>query len=203
MHVISPASPPSLPPRRLISLHHLPLQFDHHLPQEPLIPLIRMLRNQPIRLLPRKQITNQFSQSPLPPACTNQRRRPDLPFLTTSHRRRSTLLTHGPTSGTAVIPIQTTRRSRAPALIIPHRPGIIRRGAAVRPIRHHGQFIHDLVFQRRDLQLVRKSIQPDQLEVSRVRAAEILVVERARVKPLDEVLEVFRVDRGKGEVAED
>lgn len=35
-----------------------------------------------------------------------------------------------------------------------------------------------------------------------MRAAEVLVIERARVEPLDEVLEVFRVDRGKAEVAE-
>ncbi len=77
------------------------------------------------------------------------------------------------------------------AVLAEHRPRIIRRGHAISAVRDASHHIHDTVLTPRDdLQLVRQQPQTDEAEVSRVIAVELLVVERARVDPLHQVLEV-------------
>lgn len=86
-------------------------------------------------------------------------------------------------------------------------PRVVGRGHAVGAVRHPGHHVDDAVLAALDLQLVRQQPQPDQPEVGRVVAVELLVVERAGVDPLHEVLEVARargrqVHRGRVGLAE-
>lgn len=71
-----------------------------------------------------------------------------------------------------------------------HRARIIRRGHRIRPIRHPRHRVHDPVLTPFDGQLVREQPELDEPEVRRVVDVEFLVVQRARVHPLHEVLEV-------------
>lgn len=78
-----------------------------------------------------------------------------------------------------------------------HRARIIRRGHRVRPIRHPRHGVHDPVLATLDGQLVREQPELDEPEVRRVVDVEFLVVQRARVHPLHEVLEVRRARGGE------
>lgn len=75
---------------------------------------------------------------------------------------------------------------------------IRRRRARIRPIARLPHNIQDGVLEQGDAKLVREDVEADEAIISRVRAIQVLVVERMGVEPLDEVLEVVDAGFGQG-----
>lgn len=99
-------------------------------------------------------------------------------------------------------PSQTRGIASTSTFVIPYHSRVIRRRTTIRLICYHSHLINDAVFQSRDLQLIRNPIQSYQAEVCGVRPGDLLVIERARVEPLDEIFKIVWRYRRERELAE-
>lgn len=136
MLMIPPTPLLIIPPRRRVLA--LSLQPPHQLPQEPLIPAIRMSLNQRVRLLPSPHHEHSHYQ-----------------------RRRGVILPRKQINHQLLQPTHFFLAS-------PQRSRIVRRRDAIGLVRPPPDLIHDAILQCRDTEKARQLPKLNQLEISRM-----------------------------------